>query len=79
MHQKPCVDSGEHVTKIINHGKKQMIPLTKEEKKAHVLQEDAIYAKKSLVLIITIKNIIRLEIIVIILGNTEVLLMISTT
>ena len=36
-----------------------------------------IYAKKDLVLIITIKNIIKSEIIVIVLENTEVLLMIS--
>ena len=44
-----------------------------------VFKEDAIYAKKSLVLMITTKNIIRLEIIVIILGNIDVLLMISAT
>ena len=36
-----------------------------------------IYAKNDLVLIITIKNIIKSEIIVIVLENTEVLLMIS--
>ena len=30
-----CLDLGEHVTKIINSEKKEMIPLTKEEKRAH--------------------------------------------
>ena len=52
-----CLDLREHATKIINYEKKEMIPLTKEEKKLIVLQEDAIYAKKSLVLMIKIKNI----------------------
>ena len=36
-----------------------------------------IYAKKDLVLIVTIKDIVKLEITVITLENTEVLLMIS--
>ena len=44
-----------------------------------VFKEDAKYAKKSLVLMITAKNIIKLEIIAIILGNIVVLLMISAT
>ena len=39
----------------INYEKKEMIPLTKEEKKMHRRQKDAIYAKKELVLMITIK------------------------
>ena len=63
-----CLDLREHATKIINYEKKEMIPLIKEEemkliplikeeKKLIVLQEDAIYAKKSLVLMIKIKNI----------------------
>ena len=69
-----CLDLREHATKIINYEKKEMIPLTKEEKRSH-----AICVKKNLVLMITIKVIIRLEIIVIILGNMEVLLMISAT
>ena len=64
-----CLDLREHVTKIINYEKKEMMPLTNEEKNLIVLQEDAIYAKESLVLMITIKNVIRLEIIVTILGN----------
>ena len=69
MHDKLCLDLREHVTKIINYEKKEMMPLTNEEKNLIVLQEDAIYAKESLVLMITIKNVIRLEIIVTILGN----------
>ena len=43
----------------------------------HNKQKFAIYAKKDLVLMITIANIIKSEIIVIILENTEMLLMIS--
>ena len=50
-----------------------------KKKNLIVIQEDAKYAKKSLVLMITINNIIRLGIIVTILGNIEVLLMISAT
>ena len=41
-----CLDLGEHVTKIINYVKKEMIPLTKVKKDLIVLQEDAIYAKR---------------------------------
>ena len=68
-----CLDLRKHATKIIYYEKKEMIPLTKEEKELIVFKEDAIYTEKSLVLMITIKNIIRL------LGNMEVLLMISAT
>ena len=34
-----CLDLREHVTKIINYGKKDMIPLTKKEEKKHNKQE----------------------------------------
>ena len=54
-----------------------MIPLTKREEKSITSKKFVIYVKKDLVPTITIKNIIRLEIIVIILKNIEVLLMIS--
>ena len=74
-----CLDLSEHVTKKINYEKKEMIPLTKEEKRYHRIQRRCYICKKSLVLMITIKNIIRLEIIVIILGSIEVLLMITAT
>ena len=30
-----CLDLREHATKILSYEKKEMIPLTKEEKKAH--------------------------------------------
>ena len=33
-----CLDLREHVTKIINYEKKEIIPLTKEEKRAHRIQ-----------------------------------------
>ena len=74
-----CLDLLEHATEIINYEKKEIIPLTKEEKKSHRIQKRCYICKKSLVLTIKIKNIIRLEIIVIILRNIEVLLMISAT
>ena len=34
-----CLDIREHATKIINYEKKEMIPLTKEEKNFHNLQK----------------------------------------
>ena len=34
-----CLDLREHATKIINHEKKEMIPLTKKEGKKHNKQE----------------------------------------
>ena len=75
-----CLDLREHVTKIINYEKKEMVPLTKkEEHKSIISKKFVIYVKKDLVPTITIKNIIRLEIIVTILENIEVLLMISAT
>ena len=52
-----CLDLREHATKIINYEKKEIIPLTKEEKKRHNEQLFAMYVKKYLVLMITIKNI----------------------
>ena len=77
--KKFCLDLREHATKIINYEKKEMIPLTKEEKRSHRIQRRCYICKKSLVLMITTKNIIRLEVFAIILGNIEVLLMISAT
>ena len=74
-----CLDSREHATKIINYEKKEMIPLTKKKRKSIISENLVIYVKTDLVPTITIKNIIRLEIIVIILENIEVLLMISAT
>ena len=55
-----------------------MITLTKKEKKMPRRQKkNAVYAKKYLVLIITIKNTIKYKIIAIILEDTKVLLKIS--
>ena len=51
-----CLDLREHATEIINYEKKEMIPLTRKEEKKHINKKFAIYAKKDLVLIITIKN-----------------------
>ena len=34
-----CLDLREHATKIINYEKKEMIPLTQEEKKTHRRQK----------------------------------------
>ena len=54
-----------------------MILLTKKEKKMHNKQKVCHTCKKKMGLMITIENIIRLETIVIIPENTEMLLMIS--
>ena len=74
-----CIDLREHATKIINDGKKEIIPLTNEEKnyiinKKLYMLYNVIYAKKNLVLMI--KNIKRLDIIVITLEIIEELLMV---
>ena len=74
-----CLDLREHATKIINYEKKEMIPLTKRKRKTIISKKFAIYAEKNLIKTITIKNIIRLEIIVTILENIEVLLMVFAT
>ena len=42
-----CLDLGEHVTKIINYEKKEMIPLTKEEKKAYRTSRRCYICKKT--------------------------------
>ena len=72
------LDLREHATKVMNYEKKEMIPLTKKEEKKCNKQKVCHICKKDLVLMITIKYIIK-KIIVIILGNIEVLLMISST
>ena len=51
-----------------------MIPLTKEEKKIHNKQKVCYICKKRFSTMITVTNIIRLETIVILMENTEVLL-----
>ena len=42
-----CKDLKEHVTKIINYDKKEMIPLTKEEKK-YTVDKKMIYMQKKI-------------------------------
>ena len=74
-----CLKLRERATKIINYEKKEVIPLTKDEEKNHNKQKFVIYAEKNLIQMIAINNIIRLEIIVTILENIEVLLLISVT
>ena len=73
-----CKDLKEDATKIINYERKEMIPLTDEENQSYKKQKVCLYARKYLVLIIIIiiKNIIKSEMIVIILRNIEKLFII---
>ena len=57
--KKFCQDLREHVTKIINYEKKEIIPLTKKKKKDRTSKKFVIYVKKDSVLMMTIKNIIK--------------------
>ena len=54
-----CIDLKEHVIKIINYEKKEMIPLINEEKKYIVSKKFVIYAKGDLALMMTIKNTLK--------------------
>ena len=67
-----CLDLKEHATKIINYEKKEMIPLTKKEEKKHNKQKVCHTCKKRFTTDDSIKKI-KLDIIVTILGNIEVL------
>ena len=71
-----CRGLKEYVTKISNHEKNEMIPLTNEEKKIHCRQKKNVtYAKKDLVLMmIILKRITKSEIIVTTQENIEELL-----
>ena len=62
-----CQDLRELATEIISYEKKEMMPLTAEEKKMHNEQKVCYIRKKVFKLVMTIKNIIKYEIIVIIL------------
>ena len=44
--EKFCKDLREYATKIINYGKKKMIPLTKKEEKNHNKQKVCYIYKK---------------------------------
>ena len=46
MHEELCLDLREHATKIINYEKKEMIPLTKKEKRSHHIQIRCYICKK---------------------------------
>ena len=50
-----CLDLKEHATKVISYEKKEMIPLTYEEKNLIKSKKFVIYAKNDLALMITIK------------------------
>ena len=43
-----CLDLREHVTKIINYEKKEMIPLTKKKRKSIISKNLVIYVKKKI-------------------------------
>ena len=65
--KKFCEFVREHTMKIINFEKKKMKLLTKEHQKSY---ENVLFVKKDLKINISkVKNIIKLEIIVIIQGN----------
>ena len=53
------LDLREHATKIINNEKKEMIPLTKEEKKMHRRQKKCYICKKRFSTDDKIKNTIK--------------------
>ena len=57
--KKFCEDLKKQATKIINCEKKDIMPLTKKEDKRENKQNFVIYVKKDLMLMVTIKNIIR--------------------
>ena len=54
-----CKDLKKHATKIINCEKKDMIPLTKEEKEDLIIKKCVTYVKKNLLQVIIIINIIK--------------------
>ena len=73
--KKFCEDLRKHATKIINYDKKKMIPLTIEENKSYYEQKSLLYMEQENLALI-IKNDKKSDIIVIIVGNIEVVLII---
>ena len=68
-------DLKEHAGKVKDYQKKtKMIPLTYEKTSIIKSKKIVIYAKKDLVKMTIIKNILKSDIIVIIIENTEVML-----
>ena len=79
---KKCKKLKKCPMKIINYEKKEMIPLTKEEKKSYKNKKHVIYVKKSFVMIKMMKTILiekRLKITVITQENLEELLIVNAT
>ena len=66
-------DLKEQAMKVIKYEKKEMVPLTNEEKELYEIRKFIIYVKKNLELI---KNTVKSEIIVIIQENIEELLIV---
>ena len=56
--EKLCKKLKKRAMKIINYEKKEMIPLTKEEKKSYKNKKHVIYVKKSFVMIKMMKTIL---------------------
>ena len=73
--KKFCEDLRRHARKIINYDKKEMIPLTIEENKSYYEQKSLLYMEQENLALI-IKNNKKSDIIVIIVGNIEVVLII---
>ena len=73
--KKFCEDLRRHATKLINYDKKEMISLTIEENKSYYEQKSLLYMEQENLALI-IKNNKKLDIIVIIVENIEVVLII---
>ena len=73
--KKFCEDLRRHATKLINYDKKEMISLTIEENKSYYEQKSLLYMEEENLALI-IKNNKKLDIIVIIVENIEVVLII---
>ena len=74
-----CLELREHVTKIINYEKKEMIPLTKEEEKNQNKQNVCHICKKRFSTDDNKKKYHKVKYHCRILEKIEVLLMVSTT
>ena len=70
-----CKKVKKYATEIIDYAKKETLPLTKEEEKSCCKQKFVTCVKKTLVMMI--KNAIKIT--VILIGNMEVLHIISVT
>ena len=74
VYKKLCRSFRKHAMKIINFKKKKMKLLTKEQQQSYQMRKSVIFVKKNLnINMWKMKNIVKIEIIVIIQGNIEVL------